>query len=338
MDYVVIRSHALISKLFTMEQIKDFADSKDVEEFLGKLSKTSYGIIEIDKSSMVAMALEKVIYEKFLERVLKIVDITPQKIGEFLKSYYYLRFEILNLKRIIRGKFSGQPSDSIIDSLVPMNPYLIPSYEKLVNSLTLKEVIDNLKNTQYSGVTQKMDLYEQYDAIWPFELALNHIYAKTIFEKVKSLPERDRRIIYKIVEYETDIENFLIAVKQSQEPKAGMNLEEVFPATYNISLDTLREVIESKNPQKVIESLDENYSKVLSSIYTGDVALIRTGLRQQKCHAVTNALAVNRFGFNVIMAYLIYSEIEKDNLVGIGWGKAQGISSQDLMKYMVECR
>jgi vacuolar-type H+-ATPase subunit C/Vma6 len=35
------------------------------------------------------------------------------------------------------------------------------------------------------------------------------------------------------------------------------------------------------------------------------------------------------------MAYLIYSEIEKDNLVGIAWGKDQGISSQELLKYVV---
>ncbi|MBN1682745.1 V-type ATPase subunit [Candidatus Bathyarchaeota archaeon] len=338
LDYVVIRSHALISNLLTIQQINDLADSKNVEEFLEQLSKTPYGRIEINDAGTVAITLEKVFYEKFVERVLKIIDLTPQKIGDFLKSYYYLRFETLNLKRIIRGKFSGQKPDEIFYTLIPINPYLIPNYEKLVNSVDIDEILEHLKDTTYSDVNKQKKLFNQYNAIWPIELALNHIYAKTIFRNVQNLPERDRRIIYKIVEYETDIENFLFAVKQSQEEKIDLNLEEVFPATYNLSIEKLREVIESENLKKVIESLDEHYSKVLSLIYSGDVALIRTGLRHYKCKIVSNALAVNEFGFNAIMAYLIYSEIEKDNLVGIGWGKAQGISSEDLMKYMVECK
>jgi vacuolar-type H+-ATPase subunit C/Vma6 len=93
-------------------------------------------------------------------------------------------------------------------------------------------------------------------------------------------------------------------------------------------------VVETKDLKKVIESLDQKYVRVLSPIYEGDVALIRTGLRRHKYETVTSARASNEFGFNVIMAYLIYSEIEKDNLVGIAWGKAQGIPPE-LLKYVV---
>jgi len=335
LSYVVIRTHALIANLLSQAQTQRLAESKDVEEFLERLAETPYGRITVEGTSMVPIALERVFYEKFLERVLKIVDLTPQKIGDFLQTYYYLRFETLNLKRIIRGKFSGLPSEKILESLVPINPYLVPSYRELADSASVGEAVNRLKGTPYSEVITKLKLYEQYEAIWPLELVLNHVFANAIFEAVKNLPERDRRIVYNIVEYEADIENFLVAMKQRQGSKSGANLEEIFPATYSISLEKLREVIETKDLKKVIESLGESYAKVLSPIYTGDVALIRTGLRRHKYETVTSGKATNAFGFNVIMAYLVYSEIEKDNLVGVGWGKAQGISSQELMKYVV---
>jgi hypothetical protein len=30
----------------------------------------------------------------------------------------------------------------------------------------------------------------------------------------------------------------------------------------------------------------------------------------------------------------VFSEIEKDDLVGIGWGMTQGIASEDMLKYL----
>ena len=37
----------------------------------------------------------------------------------------------------------------------------------------------------------------------------------------------------------------------------------------------------------------------------------------------------------MILAFLVYSEIEKDNLEGLAWGKVQGLGSEELMKYIV---
>jgi vacuolar-type H+-ATPase subunit C/Vma6 len=335
LTYVVIRTHARIANLLNHQQTQRLTESKDIPELLDRLIETPYGRISIEGAEAIPIALERVFYEKFLERVLKIVDLTPQVMGDFLKTYYYLRLETLNLKRIIRGKFSGLTPTKILESLVPINPYNVRSYKDLAELGSVKEVVQHLKGTPYSEVLSKLELYEKHEAIWPLELELSHIFASSIFEVVKSLPIKDRPVIHNIVEFEADIENFLVAVKQRQGTKNEVKLEEIFPATYGISLDKLRDVVETKELKKVIQGLSESYVRVLSPIYEGDVALIRTGLRRHKYETITRARASDEFGFYVIMAYLIYSEIEKDNLVGIGWGKAQGISSQDLMKYVV---
>jgi vacuolar-type H+-ATPase subunit C/Vma6 len=58
-------------------------------------------------------------------------------------------------------------------------------------------------------------------------------------------------------------------------------------------------------------------------------------VRKGKYETASEARSGDEFGFNVILAFLVYSEIEKDNLVGLAWGKVQGLGSEELMKYIV---
>ncbi len=335
LNYVLIRTHAMIADLLTQEQTRRLAEAEGVPDFLDRLAKTPYGRISVEGAARVPIALERAFYGKFIERILRIVDLTPAKIGEFLQAYYYMRFEVLNLKRILRGKFSGLPDDEIRESLVPIEPYLVPSYEWLIGAGSVEEAVGRLEGTPYSGVQGRLGLYEEHEALWPLELGLNHIFANAVFMAVRELPARDRRVVHNIVEFEADIENFLVAVKQRGAPVSELELKEMFPATYGIGLGKLREVIEARGLRPVVEGLGSPYSEVLSHIYAGDVAMIRTQLKRHKYETARLAKAADNFGFNVIMAYLVYSEIEKDNLVGIAWGKTQGLPSEELLKYVV---
>jgi len=152
---------------------------------------------------------------------------------------------------------------------------------------------------------------------------------------VKKLPTRDRRIVRKLVELETDIENVLIAIKQRGNKGKTLNVEELFSATYGISVSHLNDIIEAENIRPVIQGPGSPYAEILGPIYEGDVALIRTYLRLAKYDHATASRSADEYGFNVIMAYLVYSEIEKDNLVGLAWGRAQGLTPRDLLKYVV---
>ncbi len=168
-------------------------------------------------------------------------------------------------------------------------------------------------------------------------MELQHLYSLTILRSVEKLPHSQRRMVSKIVELEADIENFLIAVKQSRAPKegAGFKPEEMFDATYGISKDILHLVVDGADLRESVESLGEPYSAILAPIYEGDVALIRTNLRSQIHRTVNEARAGNDFGFNTIMAYLVFSEFEKDDLVGIAWAKEQGLQGEEFLKYLV---
>ena len=313
--------------------MKKLADAADVPEFLSLLKDTSYGEFDVELGQKVALSLEKNFTKKFIERIEEIVRITPSRMGEFLRAYFDFRFEVLNLKRIFRGKFTDSSVEDIKESLIPIDPYLVSDQEALVNMDSLEEIIRSLNGTAYESLIPKLELYTEYDALWPLELELNYIYARNILRLTEKLPAKDRHIVNSLVKYETDVENVLIAIKRRG--KEGVNLDEIFPVTYGIDKDDLRTVIEAEDLGKAIDELKEPYNEVLAPIKTGDIALVRAMLRKGKYEAATVARAGDQYGFNVILAFLVYSEIEKDNLVGLSWGKAQGLDSEDLLKYIV---
>ncbi|HUS78451.1 MAG TPA: V-type ATPase subunit [Patescibacteria group bacterium] len=334
LSYVVIRSHALLADLLTPEQMRALAGQESLEGFVEILAETPYGHIAIEEEGDASIALEKVFYEKFISRMMGIVDLAPIDIGDFLQSYYYIRFEVINLKRIIRGKYSGLPGTDVLNSLIPIVPYRVKSYEELVEAPTFEEAIRSLEGTPYAPLISSLELSERYNALWPVEIALNHLNASVIFKSLEHLPQSARDIVRRIVQVEADVENFLVAVKQRGAGERAHSAEEMFPATYGINLDKLREAMETDDISAVIRGLGHPYDEILAPIYEGDVALIRSRLRQHIYKVAKRGRTANDFGFNAVMAYLVFSEIEKDDLVGIGWGITQGITSEDILNYL----
>ena len=334
LNYVVIRSHALLGELLTPEEMRALAEKESLEGFVEQLADTPYGEISIGTEGDVSIALEKVFYQKFIERIMGIVDLAPTNIGDFLQSYFYLRFEVINLKRIFRGKFSGIPIPQVVGSLIPMMPYKVESYGEIVEAETFEDAVRSLEGTPYAPLISSLELSEKYDALWPVEIALNYLSTMGVFKSLERLPQSDRGIVQRIVQVESDVENFLIAAKQRSARENAHSPEEMFPVTYGIGLDMLREAIEADDIRAVIQGLNPPYDEILAPLYEGDVALIRSRLRQHIYDIAKRGRAANDFSFNVVMAYLIFSEIEKDDLVGVAWGKTQGIAAEDILKYL----
>ena len=264
LPYVVIRTHARIADLLTEEQMKDIAEANGLDGFLAKLGTTPYGRITIEDESRPDIALERVFYQKFIDRIELIVKLTPEKMGDYLMSYYQMRFEVVNLKRILRGKFSEASEEEIKLSLIPIQPYRIRNLEELVKADSLEQVVEMLNGTPYGQISNRLPLYKELDALWPFELMLNYINALAILKGVKQLSPKDRVIIKKLVQLETDVENLLIAFKQRGKKIEDLNLTELFPATYGIKTEKLKELIEAQNIRPVIQGLGSPYAEILA--------------------------------------------------------------------------
>jgi vacuolar-type H+-ATPase subunit C/Vma6 len=272
-----------------------------------------------------------------MDRMLNIIKDTPNNIGGFLQSYYYSRFEIINLKRILRGKISNFTPERINASLISMPPYGVKSYEELVKTKNVEEILQLLEGSNYQALNEKLTDYLQNQSIQPLEKELDHISSSSIIVAANNLPPQERRLVHNIVKLEVDVENFLQAVKIGRNKIESSNFKpsEIFPDTFSIKTETLEKLVHGEKIEDVLETIPPLFKNLLQPITTGDVALIRTRLMSQIYRAAGQSRGVNDFGFNPIMAFLIYCEIEKNNLTSIAWAKEQNIPIDQFFKYLV---
>ncbi len=131
--------------------MRTIASTDSIEEFMSQIAQTPYGQVTLEPDINPSVSMERVFYRKFIERIVKIVDIVPSNIGELLQTYYYMRFETLNLDRILRGKFSDATPAEIQANLVPMMAYRAPSYQALSEAADIDAILELLKGTAYNA-------------------------------------------------------------------------------------------------------------------------------------------------------------------------------------------
>lgn len=337
--YVVVRCHAMRAELIDPETLRSLAEARDMEEFLGLLSRTQYKeIVGEAWEGFSAVALERAFYRKLIERLDRVVRVAPKGMAEFLRAYYHMRLEVQNLKRILRGKFSEAPMERIKRHLIPVSPYLSVDFDDLVGAETMADAVNLLGRTVYAPIKESLVLCEKYDALWPIEARLNQIHVESVQESLSKISSEDRVMVRQIVEVETDVENLLSAInwtRMAREQPALPPLESIFPLTYGTSLRTIKELIEARDPGDVVKGLGAPYAEILEPIIVDDVALVRTNLRRHTYEATREGRLRDDYGFPCVMSYLISCDVERGDLVSIAWGKEHELESKRILKYTV---
>lgn len=325
--------------LIDPKAMKSFAEAKDMEEFLELLSQTQYGEdIGEAGEEISAMTLERAFYQRLIKRLDRIIRVAPTGVAEFLRTYYHMRLEIQNLKRILRGKFSKMPYERIKRVLIPISPYLSADFDDLARAETMEDSVRLLEGTVYTPIKESLMLSEEYDVLWPVEARLNPIYVETVQRFLSKIPREDREMVRRIIGAETDVENLLLAInwrREVQKQHSLPPLESVFQLTHKIPRRVIEELIASEDISSAVKVLGAPYAQIAEPIVHDDVTLVRTNLRRYVYEEARAESTRNDFGFPCIMSYLVSCEVEKGDLVGIAWAKEQEVEPETMLKYTV---
>ncbi len=94
-----------------------------------------------------------------------------------LLSYWAHRFELGNLKAIIRGKMTGQPQAAIEQQLLDMGGLARLPTAELLQSDSIEELLRRLDRTAYASITgQARQLLERGEALFALDAAVDRRY------------------------------------------------------------------------------------------------------------------------------------------------------------------
>jgi V/A-type H+-transporting ATPase subunit C len=112
---------------------------------------------------------------------------------EFL-AHWMRRFEIINLKTIIRGKLTKCSPDAILKELVDLGPMAALPVNDLVHTEDITELLRRLEISQYADLArQARRVYEESHDLFSLEATIDRHYFAGLAKRVNALPDVERR-------------------------------------------------------------------------------------------------------------------------------------------------
>ena len=334
-SYINAKLRALKSRLLQPSDYKRLIQSQGINGLMECLKTTPYGEF-INGSVCSTDELMRIYHERLFHDYIKVMaNVSGEQ--RRLVHHLYQRYELENIKVILRSICHGTPRQSTSKLLFPFNRYQSISPDTLLDSRDLFDLIQRLKGTwYYDPLDHSAYRFEQEGETFPLEVALDLRYFERLWEIVSSLKRRDRRIAGSLIGAQLDALNILWMIRFKE--NYHFSPEEIL----NYSLSHGRFITSKKRKQmafsidksEMINHLDHTpYKKILRGVR--DPELAYTILLQYIYFLAKKNWVEIPFQIGVILDYIIFKEMEVRNLIAITEAKRIGFSSEKLSQYLV---
>lgn len=329
--YLVTRTHGLRTHLITPRDMQILAKAKTLRDVSDNLLKTDYGVEigQLPTQEQDATTLEDIILKKLVERFFFVRRSAQGKMQDLL-TRYSARFEVENIKRIIRAKHGGENAEEL--NLIPLQrEYTLVNFPALLKAKDVDEVASLLRDTQYRPILEKLQAYEESGATMILEAALDKIYFRRVWELAGKM-QGARNLIGE----EIDLRNLLTLFSlKTRDVSAKLIEESTIPVSYALPKTTLRALLQSQL-QEAPNLLSTGYSKLASEaanlLKKGSSLLLERVFFKRLYGDALAVLTTHPLQVGYIIAYLLLCECEAKNLISIVTGRQLNLGEEVISK------
>jgi len=258
-------------------------------------------------------------------------------VGNYLK-----RWDMFNVKTILRGKLTGVSDEEIVDTLVPAGAFSEGYLRTLVALGSVQEIMDALVLEPSLGITQELarDVVESR-RVARLEDHLDKNLYYDLLKVVRGMTRADE-LLRDFIRWEVDVTNLKVMLKLKAEklPEDRL-LKYLIPGGMEFNMERLKVMAQAEGLLPVIEELEK------SSIYEDIKPALEKFKEDQRLSALTIALdkaLIHRsekfahfYPLSVlpIINYMVSKKTEVDNIRIISRGKQGGLSGKVIEELLV---
>ena len=329
---------AMLSYLIDPSTFSVLLDSKNVYELIDILKKTRYGeiFVGVSPDSLDLLSLERKLLLNDISICRKVHDSLPAKLEREFVSILMQRYEIEDLKVVLRLWHSKEPvrcEDYVLGQKIKYDI----DYRKIASAETVEEVIVLLDKTDYKEpLLAARDKFKSTKSLFYLEASLDIDYYNRLTACIGSFSATDKKAASKILAVEVDSENiqWLIKLRKYYGLGLGDILEWFAPGGSIINKSSLRSLYTSDGIARVIESVALGPYLPVKDLAEENIHLIESFLYEILLKEVKSALGGNPFTIGTVFGYLIMKRRETKNIVSLLYAKACGIKKEDLPRLL----
>lgn len=330
--YAVTRVRAMKSKLLPKESYPRLLNM-GIDEITRFIQESEYKN-DVDELAMKYSGGD--LAEHALNRNLAL---TYDKLGRitsgelnYLITAYLKRYEIWNIKTLLRGKLYNASVEEILEFLIASGQFTYTFLSELAGKATSQDIIEALKRTEYYHLLQKFDGTN----LAYIENELDKIYYSNLFEAIGTPKSKDSKLITRIVRLEVDVKNLgtLFRLK-----KAGVEQsDEVMPLMIEGG-ELKPEKLAHLPYDEFVSALQKTqYWDVISEVTdlsTASLTILESRLTRYYLESATTFSHASPLSIVPVMDYIIHKNNEVNNLRIIFRGKETGLDDNLIKEQLV---
>jgi len=248
-----------------------------------------------------------------------------------LLSYWAHRFELGNLKAIIRGKMSNQPRSTIEEKLQDMGEFTSLPLDELLQSDTPAELLRRLEQTPYIDIArQARRMLEQGEALFALDAALDRRYYAGLARRGAAADKNSGDMLRALTGAITDRVNlvWLLRYRFAYNMSPAQAYYLLIPASYRLLPQQMQQLAQCASFAEAIEKLPAPFDKILAGVR--DTTEVTLKLEQENWRIANNILRSSSFNIARALAYMMLRERDLRRLRAIVSGRSMHLGAAEI--------
>ncbi|MBU3145547.1 V-type ATPase subunit [Clostridium sp. CF012] len=327
---------AMMGKMLSAEQYSKLLNCKDLKSTLKVLKEeTSYGeLLEGYNLEKIHRGdLEINLHKYYISTYSKFINYFDGEYRKLIKIFF-IRWEIEDLKVIIRGKYLGLHRDEIDNRLIARSSLNTINYDYLLALKNVEELVEGLRGSIYYKSLKNIAEIASEKGLFRIETELDFVYFTSIRRELKHLDKENKEVVYSIMSLEADLLNLSWIYRGKTFYKIPP--EELFNYTiyngYKISKEKLKKLCYINDMEEFNSILEKT---PYASIYEKDDSkLIEKREREFQKKYFKKILRENKTNISMVMSYLMVYRIEIRDIISIIEQKRYSITINEGINYV----
>jgi V/A-type H+-transporting ATPase subunit C len=321
--YINARMRGMKSRLLDHHMLDNLVLQPDLESLVNELEKTPYhdDIVEARGRYSGMPCIEHALRSNFVRTFRKILDFAKKEEAEQYIGIFLHRWDIQNIKTILRGKNIHVTNEEILDCIVPAGEMDEATLTELVRQQDTKAVIDLLATWRIPWATPLTTAFPDFARsgdLGMLECALDRYYYADALRAV-GRPGKNNAMIKNILSLEVDVVNIKTVLRMIRDHVAPEEATKfLLDGGQEFDVKKLRHLLTLHTIEDVLLELGQTRYRFLSGIP-------ETALRAQKISVIEKEL--ERYLVRQGTRSFLADPLSVGSLIGYFWAKYNEITN-----------
>jgi len=321
--YINARMRGMKSRLLDHHTLDNLILQPDLDSLISELEKTAYrdDLIEARGRYSGMPCIEHALRNNFVRTFRKILDFSKEKeAGQYIRIFLH-RWDLQNIKTILRGKNIHVTNEEILDCIIPAGELDEATLTELVRQPDPRAVIDLLATWSIPYATPLTTAFPEFvktGDLGMLECALDRYYYEDALRAVKT-PTRNNELIRALLGIEIDVVNIktiLRMIRDQVEPEEAKKF--LLPGGKELNAKMVDRLIAQKKIEDALAMLADTRYRFLAT-------LPENSLKERKISVIEKQM--ERYLVQQAAKSFLGDPLSVASLIGYFWAKYNEITN-----------